>query len=209
MSDERTPAPYEGLPTTFDTVAELYERARPGYPAELFDELAALIGGGTGDVRVLEIGPGTGQATRGLLARGWRVVALEPGAELAAVARRVLAGIGDLEMHVTRKAAYEAVGMSDGSQGPLPPEAIEAPDVDAMVADGCFDQTVTRRFLSELTYTADAYEAVLNTYSNHIAESPDRRARLFADIRLRIGERPGAAVRKHYLNILQVARSAG
>jgi hypothetical protein len=70
---------------------------------------------------VLEIGPGTGQATRSLLARGWRVVALEPGAELAAVTRRVLAGIGDLEMHVTPKAAYEAVGMSDGSQGPRCP----------------------------------------------------------------------------------------
>jgi len=45
---------------------------------------------------VLEIGAGTGQATRGLLEHGWRVVALEPGRELAAVARRVLAERGDV-----------------------------------------------------------------------------------------------------------------
>jgi SAM-dependent methyltransferase len=70
-----------GLGGTFDSVAELYERSRPGYPGELFEALGA-------PGRVLEIGAGTGQATRGLLARGWDVVALEPGPELARVARR-------------------------------------------------------------------------------------------------------------------------
>jgi SAM-dependent methyltransferase len=69
------------LGRTFDSVAEAYERSRPGYPEELFEAL-----GEPG--RALEIGAGTGQATRRLLARGWRVVALEPGPELARVARR-------------------------------------------------------------------------------------------------------------------------
>ena len=31
-----TQEPYAGLATTFDTAAELYERARPGYPRQLF-----------------------------------------------------------------------------------------------------------------------------------------------------------------------------
>jgi SAM-dependent methyltransferase len=48
---------------------------------------------------VLEVGPGTGQATRGLLASGWRVVAVERGPALAAVARRELAG-SDLRVDV-------------------------------------------------------------------------------------------------------------
>lgn len=69
------------LGRTFDSVAELYERSRPGYPEELFEALGA-------PGRALEIGAGTGQATRGLLARGWDVVALEPGPELARIARR-------------------------------------------------------------------------------------------------------------------------
>lgn len=89
---------YEGPATTFDTVADLYELARPRYPSELFDDVAALTGLGRGPARVLEIGAGTGQATRGLLARGWGVVALEPGSELARVARRVLARQGDLDV---------------------------------------------------------------------------------------------------------------
>ena len=89
-------APYTGAATTFDTAAEQYERARPGYPGALFDDLATMLP--AGHARVLEIGPGTGQATRGLLRRGWRVVALEPGAELAQVARRVLAGRGEVDV---------------------------------------------------------------------------------------------------------------
>lgn len=71
----------DGLAGTFDSVAEAYERSRPGYPGELFDALWT-------PGRVLEIGAGTGQATRDLLARGWDVLALEPGPELARVGRR-------------------------------------------------------------------------------------------------------------------------
>lgn len=96
MADDR----FEGLASTFDTAAEAYERARPGYPSELFDDLASLTGLGGRPGRVLEIGAGTGQATRGLLAQGWTVVALEPGRELTRVARRVLAGLGDVRVVV-------------------------------------------------------------------------------------------------------------
>lgn len=85
-----------GLATTFDSAAELYEQTRPGYPDQLFADLARSTALHTTDARVLEIGTGTGQATRGLLARGWSVVGLEPGPELAAVARRVLAGHGEV-----------------------------------------------------------------------------------------------------------------
>jgi SAM-dependent methyltransferase len=83
----------EPLRATFDAAAELYDRARPGYPPALFDDLAALAGLGPG-TRVLEIGPGTGQATAALAGRGCEVVAVELGPELAAVARRNLAGSG-------------------------------------------------------------------------------------------------------------------
>jgi SAM-dependent methyltransferase len=70
----------------FDAVAGLYDRARPGYPDALFDDivtLSAIPDGG----RVLEIGCGTGQATRPMAERGYRIVAVELGANLAAVAR--------------------------------------------------------------------------------------------------------------------------
>lgn len=79
----------EDLRAIFDQDAELYDRARPRYPAELVDDLAELAEITSG-ARVAEIGPGTGQATSALAARGARVVGIELGAELAAVLRRRL-----------------------------------------------------------------------------------------------------------------------
>ena len=80
----------ERLRVVFDEDAERYDRARPGYPAALFDDLADLAGIGPG-CRVLEIGCGTGQATVPLAERGCEIVAVELGAGLADVARRNLA----------------------------------------------------------------------------------------------------------------------
>jgi SAM-dependent methyltransferase len=72
---------------SFDAVADAYDRVRPRYPDTLFDDVAEI--GGLGDEStVLEIGCGTGIATRNLLRRGWRVLAVEPGPAMAEVARR-------------------------------------------------------------------------------------------------------------------------
>jgi SAM-dependent methyltransferase len=82
---------------TFDEVAELYDRARPGYPKSLVDDLVTLSGLPAGG-RILEIGCGTGQLTASLAERGYRLSCLEPGASLAAVARRRLARFADVEV---------------------------------------------------------------------------------------------------------------
>src|ERR671931_489519 len=91
------PADHERLRATFDQAADLYDRARPGYPPALFDDLAELAGVGPG-CRVLEIGPGTGQATVPLAERGCQIVAVELGADLAAVARRNLASFPQVQV---------------------------------------------------------------------------------------------------------------
>jgi SAM-dependent methyltransferase len=75
--------------SAFNNVADLYDKARPGYPEALFDDLATLSGVGPG-ARVLEIGCGTGQATLPLARRGYRVLGLEIGENLAAMARSKL-----------------------------------------------------------------------------------------------------------------------
>jgi SAM-dependent methyltransferase len=72
-------------------VPELYDRARPVYPEQVFDDLVELGGVPPGG-RILEIGPGTGQATRPLAERGFELLSVELGAGLAAAARRKLAG---------------------------------------------------------------------------------------------------------------------
>jgi SAM-dependent methyltransferase len=70
----------------FGEVAEQYDRARPSYPDALFDTVIAHGGLAAGDA-ALEVGAGTGKATRGFLARGLRVHALEPSPGMAAVLR--------------------------------------------------------------------------------------------------------------------------
>ena len=80
----------------FNEVAVEYDRHRPTYPDALVEEACEVAGIGDGD-RVLEIGCGTGQLTRSLLARGLRVTALEPGDQLIGVVEENLKDVGDVE----------------------------------------------------------------------------------------------------------------
>jgi ubiquinone/menaquinone biosynthesis C-methylase UbiE len=80
----------------FDEVAAEYDRNRPTYPDELVDQACQVAGIGDGD-RVLEIGCGTGQLTRSLVARGLHVTAFEPGRNLVALARQNLEDAGAVE----------------------------------------------------------------------------------------------------------------
>ena len=75
------------LRQTFDQEAELYNRIRPHYPEALFERLAQaakLLP----TAELLEIGPGTGQATQPLARRGYGITAIELGPGLADVTRR-------------------------------------------------------------------------------------------------------------------------
>ena len=80
----------------FDEIAAEYDRNRPMYPDELVDQACQVAGLGDGD-QVLEIGCGSGQLTRSLLARGLHVTALEPGKNLIALASENLEGTGAVE----------------------------------------------------------------------------------------------------------------
>jgi SAM-dependent methyltransferase len=82
----------ESYGAVFDTVAAEYDRHRPTYPDELID-LACQAGALAAGDRVLEIGCGTGQLTRSLVARGLLVTAVEPGQNLISLAGRAAAGV--------------------------------------------------------------------------------------------------------------------
>ncbi|MGH2834087.1 MAG: class I SAM-dependent methyltransferase [Solirubrobacteraceae bacterium] len=99
----------------FNEVAVEYDRSRPSYPDALVDQACEVAGIGEGD-RVLEVGCGTGQLTRSLLARGLRVSALEPGDQLIGIAEENLKDAGDVEFLHARledtqlpSESYEAV----------------------------------------------------------------------------------------------------
>ncbi len=86
MSASATP---RGL--LFGTSAESYERFRPGYPDEVVDRTLAYAGR---PVRsAVEVGAGTGKATRAFVSRGVEVVALEPDPHMFSVLERETAGM--------------------------------------------------------------------------------------------------------------------
>ena len=95
-------------------MAAEYKRYRPDYPEEALRWAADRLGLARG-ARVLDLGAGTGKLTRGLVALGFDVVAVEPGAPM---------------LDQLRKAVPEA----DALEGPA--ESIPLPDasVDAAFA---------------------------------------------------------------------------
>jgi SAM-dependent methyltransferase len=76
---------------SFELVADVYERARPGYPSEAVAWIADRL-----DLRprrtVLDLGAGTGKLTRALLDTGARVIAVEPGDAMRAELERAAPG---------------------------------------------------------------------------------------------------------------------
>jgi SAM-dependent methyltransferase len=88
----------------FASAAEVYERARPSYPAEAVAWIVEAAGLGPGKT-VLDVGAGTGKLTRLLVPSGARVVAVEPIAEMRAL----------IEGAETVDATAEALPFADSS----------------------------------------------------------------------------------------------
>ena len=88
------------LGRVFNEVPELYDRVRPRYPDELFADLVGITGMHARS-SVLEVGCGTGQATRSLAALGCSVIAVELGAGMAALARQRLGNCPNVEVETS------------------------------------------------------------------------------------------------------------
>lgn len=258
------------LKVTFDSAASLYQRARPEYPEELYDELVRLAHLRPGD-RLLEIGPATGKATLPLARRGFSVTSVEIGTQLAAAARQNLAGFGGVDVieaafetwrppgatlfdlvfaatawhwidpAVRYRKAWELLRpgghlafwsathvfpeggdpifrelqdvydeISEGLPADVPwPRPGELPDQAAEIeTSGLFDQVQVRHFDWEVSYDAQGYIGLLDTFSNHIAMSPGQRDRLYGEIRRLLAERPDGRLLRGWGAVLHVARRA-
>jgi len=86
---------------SFNEAPEIYDKVRPSYPTDLFDALFQML---PSQPEIVEVGPGTGQATKDLLARGASVLAIEIGPATAARLRsnlpsdRLRVAVGDFEV---------------------------------------------------------------------------------------------------------------
>jgi hypothetical protein len=129
---------------------------------------------------------------------------LREGGALAVVdTRHVLTEGGD-RFWIEVQDDYDAVVPSDENRPPPAPE--EVPSFEREIdASGYFGAVTVRRYVWDVTYDADEYLAVLDTYSGHRSIPIDRRLELYKRIRRRIEERKDPHVRKSYVSILDVA----
>lgn len=95
------PDNWQGQGCLFDSVSDLYDACRPGYPEDLIETIIATTNLRPG-ARVLEIGSGTGKATAPFARRGFSVLCVEPGQNLTAVAAAKFAGWPHVEFVASR-----------------------------------------------------------------------------------------------------------
>ena len=96
----------EYLRTTFNSSAGWYDRIRPGYPERLIDDvisLSAIPPRG----QILEIGCGTGKATEMFASRGYAMLCLEIGIDLAAVALQKFRASANVQIVVSSFEEWE------------------------------------------------------------------------------------------------------
>jgi SAM-dependent methyltransferase len=133
---------------------------------------------------------------------------LRPGGALAVAETDHVQVEGGDPFWAEVQADYDAVVPSDENRPPPRPE--EVGDLSAAIEEtGLFADVEVRRYLADVTYTAEEYIGVLDTYSPNRAMEPAKRERLFELIRRRVETRPGGRVRKTYLFTLNLARRPG
>lgn len=81
----------------FDSVAELYDRVRPHYPASMIQDLTSKARLDR-NARILEIGTGTGQLTLPLAEAGFDITSIDTGPNLISVASRNLSGYSNAKL---------------------------------------------------------------------------------------------------------------
>ena len=97
--------------TRFSNRVDDYVKYRPGYPAGIIPFLQDAYGLSAGQL-VADIGAGTGISTALFLDAGYRVVAVEPNAEMRAKAIELLGGTSHFS---TQDGTAEATGLGDQS----------------------------------------------------------------------------------------------
>jgi ubiquinone/menaquinone biosynthesis C-methylase UbiE len=157
----------------FNDVAAQYDRNRPSYPDALVDHACRLARIGDGD-RVLEIGCGTGQLTRSLLARGLRVTAVEPGDRLIAIAGENLTDAGDVEFINARledmqppRGRYQAVFSASAIHW-VDPDLSWRKIAAVLAADGTL--ALIQYFGLQQQHSADDQEQLLSAMRRHAPE---------------------------------------
>jgi SAM-dependent methyltransferase len=267
-ADHATPLDRADDWNTYNAMAPTYDDVRPGYPDAVFEAIGSY-GDFPAEPRVLEVGVGTGQATIRMVQAGWRVLGVEPGAELAAIARNRIANYPDAEICISRfedielkdhvfdvvasatawhwidpSVAYDKTARVLKSTGIVAlwwnahvPESAdprwvpirrayerEAPELAVLArltpdrpnydprtelqACGHFCEIKQEVFGFEVTYSAERFLSLLETYASHRNLDRERRRRLYDELTTAITDELDGSVTKPYEALLLLARIA-
>jgi SAM-dependent methyltransferase len=137
--------------------------------------------------------------------------ALRPGGHLAYWAATHVFPDGGDPFFEELQEVYDEIGEGIPPDAPVPyPKPGELDDDRAEIeASGLFSDVRVEHFDWEVIYDADAYLALLDTFSGHIAMEPWPRDRLYGEIRSRLAARPDGMLRRHWGAVLHVARRVG
>lgn len=267
MSEEITSIDRKVESQRFDGVAELYDIYRPSYPAELIEDIIGYSNIQP-EGRILEIGSGTGKATRLFAQKHYTILCLEPGQNLIDVCRENLKAYPQVSFVRTRfedweggqekfdlvisaqayhwvpeEVRYEKTASVLKRHGYLavfwnmysslerdmrqdldevyrkraaelvkpemPPEPLIERRANSLRESPYFENVAVRTYPWSVRYETEAYLGLLNTYSDHLRLSEQRRNILFQDI-ADVIERYGGYIEKPYLAVVYMAqRTAG
>jgi SAM-dependent methyltransferase len=132
---------------------------------------------------------------------------LRPGGHLAFwTAMHVIPVDGDT-FFTDIQDVYDRIGegLPDGWT-PTRPGAMPDDDTDDIERSGLFEVSSVDQYDWEVTYDADGYIGLLDTFSGHIAMEPWQREELYGAIRSRLGRRADGLLRRHYGAVLHIAR---
>jgi len=158
------------LRKVFDAIPDEFDRFRPHYCPELFADMIAYAGIGP-DARVLEIGPGTGQATDPILDTGCDYHAIELGGHLCEKMRSKYGSRANFHLvhddfitHDFGAARFDCVYSAATIQ--WIPEEIAFPKTFALLKPG---GTLAMMLTSSEYRSAneDLYQAIQEVYSAH------------------------------------------
>jgi SAM-dependent methyltransferase len=136
--------------------------------------------------------------------QAWRL--LRPGGHLATwSAVHVFPERGD-PFFAELQDVYDEIGegLPESAARPRPGELPD--DREEIERTGLFTDLVVRHFDWEVSYDADGYLRLLDTFSGHIAMQAWQRDRLYGEIRRRLAQRPDGRLRRHWGAVLQIAR---
>lgn len=136
--------------------------------------------------------------------RAWEL--LRPGGHLAFwTATHVFPDGGD-PFFVEIQDFYDEIGegIPAGAARPRPDSVPD--DRVEIERTGLFQDVIVRHFDWEISYDAEEYLRLLDTFSGHIAMQPWQRDRLYAEIRRRLAQRSDGRLRRGWGAVLHVAR---